>query len=34
MRVKCLEAYGDFKLIVSQVKGEYEIQHKDLISCH
>ena len=27
-----LEAYGDSKLIVNQVKGEYEIRHEDLVS--
>jgi len=26
-----LEAYGDSKLIVSQVNGEYEVRHEDLI---
>jgi len=29
--VKNLEAYGDSKLIVSQVRGEYEVRHEDLI---
>ena len=32
--VKNLEAYGDSKLIVNQVRGEYEVQHEDLISYH
>ena len=31
MGVRYLEAYGDSKLIVSQVKGEYEVRHRDLI---
>jgi len=30
--VKNLEAYGDSKLIVNQVRGEYEVRHEDLIS--
>ena len=30
--VKNLEAYGDSKLIVNQVRGEYKVRHKDLIS--
>jgi len=29
-----LEAYGDFKLIVNQVKGAYEVCHEDLIPYH
>jgi len=29
-----LEAYGDFKLIINQVKGEYEVRHKDLVPYH
>jgi len=29
--VKNLEAYGDSKLIVNQVRGEYEVRHEDLI---
>ena len=29
--VKNLEAYGDSKLIVSQVRGEYEVRHEDLV---
>jgi len=28
--VKNLEAYGDSKLIINQVRGEYEVQHEDL----
>ena len=29
--VKNLEAYSDSKLIVSQVRGEYEVRHEDLV---
>ena len=29
-----LEAYGDSKLIVNQIKGEFEIRYEDLISYH
>ena len=29
--VKNLEVYGDSKLIVNQVRGEYEIRHEDLV---
>lgn len=29
--IKYLEAYGDFKLIVIQVQGEYEVRHGDLM---
>ena len=31
LALKNLEAYGDSKLIVSQVCGEYEVRHEDLI---
>jgi len=31
MGVQYLEAYGDSKLIVNQVNGEYEVRHEDLI---
>ena len=31
MGVRYLEAYGDSKLIVNQVKGEYEVHHGDLV---
>ena len=31
MGVRYLEAYGDPKLIVNQVKGEYEVRHEDLV---
>jgi len=34
MGVQYLEAYGDFKLIISQVKGEYEVHYEDLILYH
>ena len=34
MGVRYLEAYGDSKLIVNQVKGEYEIRHKELVPYH
>jgi len=34
MGVRYLEAYGDSKLIVNQVKGEYEVRHEDLVSYH
>ena len=34
MRVQDLEAYGDSKLIVNQIKWEYEIRHEDLIPYH
>ena len=29
--IKNFEAYGDSKLIVSQVCGEYEVRHEDLV---
>lgn len=32
--VKYLEAYGDSKLIVSQVKGEYDVRNKNLVPYH
>ena len=34
MGVRYLKAYGDSKLIVNQVKGEYEVRHEDLIPYH
>ena len=34
MGVHYLEAYGDSKLIVNQVKGEYEVRHEDLVPYH
>jgi len=33
-RVMHLEAYGDSKLIVNQVKKKYEVRHEDLVSYH
>ena len=32
--VKNIKAYGDSKLIVNQVRGEYEVRHEDLIPYH
>jgi len=32
--VKNLEAYGDSKLIVNQVRGEYEVRYEDLVPYH
>ena len=32
--VKHLETYGDSKLIVNQVRGEYEVRHEDLVPYH
>jgi len=32
--VKNLEAYGDSKLIVNQVRREYEVRHEDLVPYH
>ena len=29
--VRYLEAYGDSKLIINQLKGEYEVRHGDLV---
>ena len=34
MGVQYLEPYGDSKLIINQVKGEYEVRHDDLITYH
>jgi len=34
MGVRYVEAYGDSKLIVKQVKGEYEVRHEDLVPYH
>jgi len=34
MGVQYLEAYGDSKLIINQVKGEYEVRHEDLVPYH
>ena len=32
--VKNLKAYGSLKLIVNQVRGEYEVKHEDLVPYH
>ena len=34
IEVKHLEAYGDSKLMINQVQGEYEVRHEDLVSYH
>ena len=34
MGVRYLEAYSDSKLIINQVKGEYEVRHEDLVPYH
>jgi len=34
MGVEYLEAYGDSKLTINQVKGEYKVRHEDLIPYH
>jgi len=34
MGVQYLKAYGDSKLIVNQIKGQYEVRHEDLIPYH
>ena len=34
MGVRYLQAYGDSKLIINQVKGEYEVRHEDLVPCY
>jgi len=34
MGLQYLEAYGDSKLVVNQVKGEYEVRHEDLMLHH
>jgi len=31
MGVRYLEAYGDSKLIINQVKGEYDVRHTNLV---
>jgi len=31
MGVRYLEAYGDSKLIINQIKKEYEVRHVDLV---
>ena len=32
--VKNLKAYGDLKLIINQVRGEYEVRHEYLVPYH
>ena len=32
--VKNLKAYSDSKLIINQVRGEYEVRHEDLVPYH
>ena len=32
--VKNLEAYGNSKLMINQVRGDYEVRHKDLVPYH
>jgi len=32
--IKNLEVYGDSKLIINQVRGEYEVRHEDLVPYH
>lgn len=32
--VKYLESYGNSKLVITQIKGEYEIRNKDLVLYH
>lgn len=34
MGEKYLEAYSNSKLIISQVKGEYDVKNKDLVPYH
>ena len=34
MGVRYLEAYGNSKLIINQVRGEYEVRHEDLVPYH
>ena len=34
IRIKNLEAYGNSKLIINQVRGEYEVTHEDLVPYH
>ena len=31
---KCLKVYGDSKLIINQVRWEYEVRHEDLVPYH
>ena len=32
--IEHLKAYGDLKHIINQVRGEYEVQHEDLVPYH
>ena len=32
--VKNLKAYGDSKIIINQVRGEYEVRHEELVPYH
>ena len=32
--VKNLEAYGDSKLIINQIRGEYKVRHENLVPYH
>jgi len=34
MGIQHLEAYGDSKLIINQVKEEYKVRHEDLVTYH
>jgi len=34
MGVRYPEAYGDSKLIINQIKGEYKVWHEDLVPYH
>lgn len=34
LEVKYFEAYGDFKLVINWITGEYEVRNVDLISYH
>ena len=34
IEVKNLESYGDSKLIINQLRGDYEVQHEDLVPYH
>ena len=32
--IKNLEAHDDWKLIINQIRGEYEVRHEDLVTYH
>ena len=34
MGVQYFETYGDSKLVINQVKGEYEVRHEDFVPYH